>query len=167
MSDVAPLFDTHVLLYLLSADTLKADRAESLLAGGGTVSVQVLNEFAAVALRKLAMTVTELREILEPVRSVCRVEPVTEDTHDRALALAERSGFSCYDALLVAAAQTSSRWCCLSLPTGSSVPADASRHRIDLVLGDPHGLAVTALREVLGRLHRDDARKTYTCVRAA
>ena len=104
MSDVEPFFDTNVLLYLLSADTLKADRAESLLAGGGTVSVQVLNEFAAVALRKLAMTVTELREILEPVRSVCRVEPVTEDTHDRALALAERYGFSFYDALLIAAA---------------------------------------------------------------
>ena len=104
MSDVEPFFDTNVLLYLLSADTLKADRAESLLAAGGTVSVQVLNEFAAVALRKMAMTVTELREILEPVRSVCRVEPVTEDTHDRALALAERYGFSFYDALLIAAA---------------------------------------------------------------
>ena len=104
MSDVEPFFDTNVLLYLLSADTLKADRAESLLAAGGTVSVQVLNEFAAVALRKMAMTVTELREILEPVRSVCRVEPVTEGTHDRALALAERYGFSFYDALLIAAA---------------------------------------------------------------
>ena len=104
MSDVEPFFDTNVLLYLLSADALKADRAESLLADGGTVSVQVLNEFAAVALRKLAMTVTELREILVPVRSVCRVEPVTEDTHDRALALAERYGFSFYDALLISAA---------------------------------------------------------------
>ena len=104
MSDAESFFDTNVLLYLLSADPLKADRAESLLADGGTVSVQVLNEFAAVTLRKLAMTVTEVREILEPVRSVCRVEPVTEDTHDRALALVERYGFSFYDALLIAAA---------------------------------------------------------------
>ena len=104
MSAAEPFLDTNVLLYLLSADSAKADRAESLLADGGTVSVQVLNEFASVALRKLDMPVAELREILEPVRSVCRVEPVTEDTHDRALALVERYGFSLYDAMLIAAA---------------------------------------------------------------
>ena len=104
MSAAEPFLDTNVLLYLLSADSAKADRAESLLADGGTVSVQVLNEFASVALRKLDMLVAELREILEPVRSVCRVEPVTEDTHDRALALVERYGFSLHDAMLIAAA---------------------------------------------------------------
>jgi len=104
MSVAEPFLDTNVLLYLLSADSAKADRAESLLADGGTVSVQVLNEFASVALRKLDMPLAELREILEPVRSVCRVEPVTEDTHDRALALVERYGFSLYDAMLIAAA---------------------------------------------------------------
>jgi predicted nucleic acid-binding protein len=92
------------VLYLLSADAARADRAESLLADGGTVSVQVLNEFASVALHKLEMPVAELREILGPLRSVCQVEPVTEDTHDRALALVKRDGFSIFDALLVAAA---------------------------------------------------------------
>ena len=104
MSAAEPFLDTNVLLYLLSADSAKADRAESLLADGGTVSVQVLNEFASVALRKLDMPVAELREILEPVRRVCQVEPVTEDTHDRALALVERYGFALYDAMLIAAA---------------------------------------------------------------
>jgi predicted nucleic acid-binding protein len=104
MSAAEPFLDTNVLLYLLSADAARADRAESLLADGGTISVQVLNEFASVALRKLDMPVAELREILEPVRSVCRVEPVTEDTHDRALGLVERYRFSLYDAMLVAAA---------------------------------------------------------------
>ena len=44
-------FDTNVLLYLISEDITKADRAETLLALGGIISVQVLNEFAAVALR--------------------------------------------------------------------------------------------------------------------
>ncbi len=42
-------FDTNILLYLLSGDTEKADRAEALLMKGGVISVQVLNEFAAVA----------------------------------------------------------------------------------------------------------------------
>src|SRR5512143_2320292 len=55
MSGVAAFFDTNVLLYLLSGDPMKADRAETLLAAGGVISVQVLNEFAAVASRKLAM----------------------------------------------------------------------------------------------------------------
>jgi predicted nucleic acid-binding protein len=53
MSDADSFFDTSVLLYLLSEDSNKADRVEDLLAERGTISVQVLNEFAAVALRKL------------------------------------------------------------------------------------------------------------------
>ena len=57
-------FDTNILLYLISEDITKADRAETLLALGGVISVQVLNEFAAVALRKQAVNFTELRQIL-------------------------------------------------------------------------------------------------------
>ena len=45
MSGADPFFDTGVLLYLLSSDSEKADRVESLLAETGTISVQVLNEF--------------------------------------------------------------------------------------------------------------------------
>jgi len=44
-------FDIKVLLYLLSGDPKKADRAEAALAAGGILSVQVLDEFAAVATR--------------------------------------------------------------------------------------------------------------------
>ena len=51
MSDKA-FFDTNVLLYLLSGDAAMAERADAVVAQGGTVSVQVLNEFAAVAMRK-------------------------------------------------------------------------------------------------------------------
>lgn len=45
-------FDTNVLLYLLSGDAAKADRAETLVAAGGVINVQVLNESASVASRK-------------------------------------------------------------------------------------------------------------------
>ena len=55
MSGADAFFDTNVLLYLLSGDAAKADRAEELLAAGGVISAQVLNEFAAVARRKLAL----------------------------------------------------------------------------------------------------------------
>ena len=104
MSGAETFFDTNVVLYLLSADTAKADRAEELLASGGIISVQVVNEFAAVASRKLRMSWPEIREVLAQVRAVCNVEPMSVDTHDRAAQLAERYGLSIYDALIVAAA---------------------------------------------------------------
>ncbi|MBS1178570.1 MAG: hypothetical protein H6R06_2982 [Proteobacteria bacterium] len=104
MSGGEDFFDTNVVLHLLSADTTKADRAEELLAIGGTISVQVLNEFVAVASRKLRMSWTEIREVLAQIRAVCVVEPVTIETHDRALRIAERYGISIYDALIISAA---------------------------------------------------------------
>jgi len=104
MSEVDTFFDTSVLLYLLSDDSEKADRVEQLLAERGTISVQVLNEFAAVALRKLGMPVGDVREILDTVRAVCGVESVTLATHDRGLAINERYGFSLYDSILVSSA---------------------------------------------------------------
>ncbi|MGL6109738.1 MAG: PIN domain-containing protein [Rubrivivax sp.] len=104
MSGGEDFFDTNVVLYLLSEDPAKADRAEELLAIGGTISVQVLNEFVAVASRKLRMSWIEIREVLAQVRAVCAVEPVTIATHERALRLAERYGISIYDALIVSAA---------------------------------------------------------------
>ena len=104
MSGADSFFDTSVLLYLLSDDTVKADKIESLLAARGVISVQVLNEFAVVALRKLKMPLNEVREILDTIRAVCAVEPITVETHDRGLAVFERYRFSLYDSILVATA---------------------------------------------------------------
>jgi predicted nucleic acid-binding protein len=104
MPDAKPFLDTNVVLYLLSADAAKADRAEDLLAGGAIISVQVLNEFAAVAFRKLGMSWSEIWDALGPIRAVCEVEPVSVATHDRALEVAERYGISIYDATIVASA---------------------------------------------------------------
>ena len=70
----------------------------------GTISVQVLNEFAAVALRNLRMPLSDVREILDTVRAVCSVEPVTLATHERGLAINERYGFALYDSMIVASA---------------------------------------------------------------
>jgi predicted nucleic acid-binding protein len=97
-------FDTNVLLYLTSAEAAKADRAEELIASGGIISVQVLNEFAAVALRKLGMEFGEVREVLATVRAVCAIVPVDIETHELGLDIAQRHRFSVYDALIVAAA---------------------------------------------------------------
>lgn len=104
MSADDAFFDTNVLLYLLSSDVKKAERAESLIAQGGQISVQVLNEFTAVGIRKLGLSWAEVRETLDVVRAIFTVNAITIETHDRALAVAERYGFNFYDALIVAAA---------------------------------------------------------------
>jgi predicted nucleic acid-binding protein len=104
MSGADSFFDTSVLLYLLSDDSVRADRIETLLAARGVISVQVLNEFAVVALRKLKMPLNEVREILDTIRAVCAVESITVETHDRGLAVFERYRFSLYDSMLVATA---------------------------------------------------------------
>jgi predicted nucleic acid-binding protein len=103
MSAGKAFFDTNVLLYLLAADD-KADKAEALLATGGTISVQVLNEFASTASRMLRMKWPEIRDILATIRAVCDVVPVTVAIHEEGLALAERYRFSLYDSLILAAA---------------------------------------------------------------
>ncbi len=97
-------FDTNILLYLLSEDPVKADRVEELISSGGVVSVQVLNEFAAVASRKLNMSWNEIRDVLSGIRAVCEIEPLTVETHDLGIETAERYEFSFYDAMIVASA---------------------------------------------------------------
>lgn len=101
-----PFFDTNVVLYLISADEKKADTADALLAGGGVVSVQVLNEAASVCSRKLRLDWSEIHELLDTVKACCEVRPLTVAIHDRALRLAERYQLSVYDALICAAAES-------------------------------------------------------------
>ena len=96
--------DTNVLIYLLSDNALKADIAQDLLRSGGVVSVQVLNEFASVALRKTDLRLDEVREVLGGIRRFCRVEPLTIDTHELGLAYSARYRYSIYDSMILAAA---------------------------------------------------------------
>jgi predicted nucleic acid-binding protein len=97
-------FDTNILLHLISSEPAKADQAEALIAAGGVISVQVLNEFVSVASRKLAMSLAEIREALSTIRALCSVEPLSVETHDLGFDLAERFGYSIYDSLIIAAA---------------------------------------------------------------
>lgn len=104
MSADRPFFDTNVLLYLLSDDAEKADHAEGLTAEGGVISVQVLNEFAAVASRKLGLDWAEIDEILATLRLVFTVLSLTVELHENALRIAARYGYAIYDSLIIAAA---------------------------------------------------------------
>ncbi|HEU0231498.1 MAG TPA: PIN domain-containing protein [Burkholderiaceae bacterium] len=96
--------DSNVVLYLLSQDEAKADKAESLLKARPVISVQVLNEVTHVCRRKLRMSWNDIAQFLELVRSFCKVIPLTEAIHDHARSIADRRTLSFYDACIVAAA---------------------------------------------------------------
>ena len=104
MSGADIFFDTNVLLYLVSKDVVKADRAEALLDHGGVISVQVLNEFAAAATCKYGVEIAKIREILLVIRAICTVTPLEVETHELGLELAERYRYPIYDGMIVAAA---------------------------------------------------------------
>lgn len=97
--------DTNILVYLLSDDTAKADRAEALLREGGTVSVQVLNEFANVARRKIGAPWPIVGDLLATFGSVLKVEAIDLQAHERAIDIAERYQLNIYDAQILASAQ--------------------------------------------------------------
>jgi len=97
-------FDTNVLVYLASGDAKKADLAEVAIAKGGSISVQVLNELANVARRKMQMSWDETHAFLNMLRDLLTVHPLTVETHETGLRLAECHGLSIYDAMIAAAA---------------------------------------------------------------
>ena len=81
-------FDTNVLVYLASSDPTKANRAETIVSNGGTVSVQVLNELANVARRKMRLSWRDTRTFLSTIRGLLLVTPITVEIHEHGLALA-------------------------------------------------------------------------------
>ena len=96
--------DTNVLVYAFTTDA-RATTAEAIMARRCDISVQTLNEFANVAHRKLGMTWNEINDALDAIKAVCgRVHTLDLEIHERAVKLAERYGFSMFDALLIASA---------------------------------------------------------------
>lgn len=99
-----PFIDSNVILYLLSSDATKADKAESILQAGGVISVQVLNEVVSVCQRKLKMRWDEIETVLQAVKASVQVVPLTETTHELAVQLCKRYQLSFYDAHICSAA---------------------------------------------------------------
>jgi predicted nucleic acid-binding protein len=97
-------FDTNVLVYIASGDAAKADLAEAALAAGGSISVQVLNELAKVARRKMQLSWADTHAFLNTLRGLLEVHPLTLEIHETGLRLAERYGLSTYDAMIAASA---------------------------------------------------------------
>jgi predicted nucleic acid-binding protein len=101
---VSAFFDTNILVYAQQAGS-KGERANALLAQGGLISVQVLNELTNVLRKKLRRDWPDVEAVLNDVRDAFdEALPITSATHSAALALARDHSLSFYDALIVASA---------------------------------------------------------------
>jgi predicted nucleic acid-binding protein len=96
-------FDTNVLVYLASGDPVKADQA-GVVAAGGAIGVQLLNELANVARRKMRLSWTDTHAFLSMVRALLQVHAMTPEIHETGLGLAGRYRVSTYDAMIIASA---------------------------------------------------------------
>ncbi len=104
-------FDTNVFLYVVSAaaeDAPKRQKAIELIRDHDfAISVQVMQEFADAALRKkrLGVTASEIRDMLEELAGSYPVLSPTPNLVFRALDLSARYQIRYYDAAILAAAQ--------------------------------------------------------------
>lgn len=96
--------DSNIVLYLASADARKSHISDALLRAGCIASVQVLNEITKVLRRKHYFSWGEVRAFLAMVRAACEIVDFPIETHLLGLNIAERHGFSVYDAMIIASA---------------------------------------------------------------
>ena len=98
-------FDTNILVYAFATDERKRAIAQDVLASGGVISVQVVNEFANVLRKKQRLDWPSIEGALAVVeRRFGTIRPLTLETHRAALPFARFAGIGIYDALIVAAA---------------------------------------------------------------
>jgi predicted nucleic acid-binding protein len=97
--------DTNIAIYAFSTDDRRV-KAMDLLRAGPKISVQLLNEFVTVSLRKRLIGWPEIEESLDIVTHLsASVRPLGYEVHDLARIIAQRYRLSFYDALIVAAAR--------------------------------------------------------------
>jgi len=97
-------FDTNTLLYLLSADSKKADWVSKNIQQSNVISIQVLNEFTSASLRKIKITYAELDEFLDLFSSTFSIRSLDMDTFKTGLSVSRRYGYQHYDSMIIAAA---------------------------------------------------------------
>jgi predicted nucleic acid-binding protein len=90
MSDKA-FFDSNVLIYAMVSGDSRRERAQQLVAQGGVISVQVLNEFLAVARRKMRMPWEDMIEALDAIRILFPYPvAITIEMREAALEIAQK-----------------------------------------------------------------------------
>ena len=89
--------DTNILIYAFASGDKRSARAEALLAEGGVIGVQVLNEFTSVARRKLGWDWPQYQAAIAVISELLgSARPLTPEIHSQALKLARGSALSFY-----------------------------------------------------------------------
>lgn len=101
---MSAFLDTNILVYAQQVGP-KATISQDLIAKGGTISVQVLNELTNVLRKKDHRSWRDIELVLDDVDNALEPAlPLTAATTRAALVLARDHGFSFYDALIIASA---------------------------------------------------------------
>jgi predicted nucleic acid-binding protein len=96
--------DTNIVIYALSEGP-KCETATRLLETGPSISVQLLNEFINVSLRKRGLPWSEIDDSLAVINGlVSSVRPIDNELHHRGREVAKRYKLGIYDAMIIAAA---------------------------------------------------------------
>jgi predicted nucleic acid-binding protein len=97
--------DSNVLIYALGRDDPRRPVARALLEKRGYTSVQVLGEFAAVALRKLGRSWSEVSSAVALIRGLCSPPvPLTTEILETGLRIGEAHKYQMFDACIIGAA---------------------------------------------------------------
>jgi predicted nucleic acid-binding protein len=106
MNDAKVFVDTNIFVYLYSdSEFEKQQIARNFLnLYDRAISTQVLNEFCNVCIRKLNISVSDIKEVVSEICKTCEVLTVNEDIIYSALDLNEKYGYSYYDSLIIASA---------------------------------------------------------------
>ncbi len=96
--------DTNVAVYAFSRDDRRLVSMD-LLNAGPKISIQLLNEFVSVSLRKRRVEWSEIEESLDIITELAAsMRDVSYEVHDLGRIVSQRYLLSFYDALIVAAA---------------------------------------------------------------
>lgn len=100
---VRPFADTNLAVYCLDADPTRRAKALSVMRARPVISVQVVNEFLSVVIRKSRLPRETAMRLTRILMNRCEVVSVTRQTVEMALELGDRYQLSHWDALIVAA----------------------------------------------------------------
>lgn len=101
-----PFIDTNVLVYAVGDRDDRKEQAAAIIAAGGIVSVQVLNEFVNVARGKLRKDWGVIVQALDHFGKLLQPPaPLTFELHREAVGISRRYGFGIYDSLILSAAK--------------------------------------------------------------
>lgn len=99
--------DTNVAIYAFTGHGAKAAAARAVLRAADFISVQLLNEFANIMVRKQGRPWSEVKLALERIcRAVPRVLPLDIEAHSAGMKIFEQYRLSIYDSLMLGVALT-------------------------------------------------------------